>query len=233
MSLTRVHPDRAVVDVDGLLEGFEPGTTAPAGRPAVALNFVVSVDGRATVQGASAGLSPSADRQVFHGLRGRFDAILAGTGTLGKEGYGRLVKDGARRAARTARGLAGDPLAVVLSRSGAVPDVPMLRDPQQPSVVLTGEDAQPHTALARLRADHGVRSLLCEGGPTLARGLLAAGVVDEMFVCLSPMLVGGDPPLPLLRGANLDPPARLELVWAAEADAALFLRYRVVRGSPA
>lgn len=233
MALIRVFPDRAVVDVDGLLDGFEPGATAPAGRPAVALNFVVSVDGRAAVEGTSAGLSPPADRQLFHGLRGRFDAVLAGTGTLRKEGYGRLVTDGERRAARAARGLAADPLAVVLSRSGDVPDVPMLRDPEQPNVVLTGEDAQPGTALRRLRAEHGVRSLLCEGGPTLAHGLLAAGVVDELFVCLSPMLVGGDPPLPLLRGADLDPPARLELVWAAEADAAFFLRYRVVRGSAA
>lgn len=231
MSLTRVFPDGAVLEADEAFESWDPGARAPADRPTVALNMVVSVDGRAALDGTSAGLSVPADREIFHALRGRVDAVLAGTGTLRAEGYGRLVKDAGRRAAREARGLAADPLAVVLSRSGDVPDVPLLADSQQPSVVLTGEDAAPGAALARLRAQHGVRSLLCEGGPTLNRALLDAGAVDELFVTLSPLLAGGEPPLPLLAGAGMDPPARLELAWALEAQSALFLRYRVVRWS--
>lgn len=232
MALTRVFPDAAVLGAEDALDGWDPGARAPADRPAVALNMVVSVDGRAALDGVSAGLSVPADREVFHALRGRVDAVLAGTATLRAEGYGRLVKDAARRAAREGRGLAGDPLAVVLSRSGDLPDVPLLADPQQPSVVLTGEDAAPAAALTRLRIEHGVRSLLCEGGPTLNRALLDTGAVDELFVTLSPLLAGGAPPFPLLAGAAIDPPARLELAWALEAQSALFLRYRVVRGSP-
>ncbi|MCP9489865.1 MAG: dihydrofolate reductase family protein [Solirubrobacteraceae bacterium MAG38_C4-C5] len=233
MALTRVFPDGAVLTAQEAFDGWDPGAGAPAERPAVALNMVASVDGRTALDGASAGLSVPADREVFHALRGRVDAVLAGTGTLRAERYGRLVKDAGRRAAREARGLAADPLAVVLSRSGDVPDVPLLADPAQPSVVLTGEDAAPDAALARLRAQHGVRSLLCEGGPTLNRGLLDAGVVDELFVTLSPLLAGGEPPSPLLAGARIDPPTRLELTWALEAQSAFFLRYRVVRGSAA
>ena len=233
MELTRVFPDAAVLAGEEALDGWDLGARAPDDRPAVALNMVVSVDGRAALHGASAGLSHPADRELFHALRGRVDAVLAGTRTLRIEGYGRLVKDARRRAAREARGLAGDPLAVVLSRSGDVPDVPLLADPQQPSVVLTGADAAPAEAFSRLRLEHGVRSLLCEGGPTLNRGLLDAGVVDELFVTLSPLLAGGEPPFALLAGAVLDPPARLELAWALEAQSALFLRYRVVGGSPA
>jgi len=233
VALTRVFPEGALLAADEAFDGWDPGAGAPADRPAVALNMVVSVDGQAALDGVSAGLSVPADREVFHALRGRVDAVLAGTGTLRAEGYGRLVKDAGRRAAREGRGLAADPLAVVLSRSGDVPDVPLLADPQQPSVALTGEDAAPATAFARLRAQHGVRSLLCEGGPTLNRGLLDAGVVDELFVTLSPLLAGGMPAFTLLAGARMDPPPRLELAWALEAQSALFLRYRVVRGSPA
>lgn len=229
MKLTRVHPDRAVVDADEAVADLGDPDDAPADRPTVLVNMVVSVDGRARLGGVSAGLSPPADRQLFHALRGRADAVLAGTGTLRAEGYGRLVRDPARRGAREARDLVADPLAVVLSRSGAVPDVPMLRDPDQPRVVLIGEDAQPVPALRRLRAEHGVRTLLCEGGPTLNRGLLEAGVVDELLVVLSPMLTGGEA-FPLLAGDTLVEPQRLELAWVLEADSALFLRYRIVRG---
>ena len=42
---------------------------------------------------------------------------------------------------------------------------------------------------ADLRA-RGIRALLCEGGPTLNRALLAAGVVDELFLTLAPLLAG-------------------------------------------
>ena len=48
-------------------------------------------------------------------------------------------------------------------------------------------DAVLHT----LRRDHGVETLLCEGGPTLFGALLRAGLVDELFLTLAPSLVGG------------------------------------------
>ena len=47
------------------------------------------------------------------------------------------------------------------------------------------------TLLASLRADHGVRSLLCEGGPRLHGQLIEADLVDELFVTHAPKLAGG------------------------------------------
>jgi len=229
--LRRLFPDHAIVAGERALDGLAPGAQAPPERPAVLANMVVSVDGRAAVGGASRALTVPADRVVFHGLRAQVDAVVAGTGTLRVESYGRLVRDADRRAQRRARGLTADPLAVVLSRSGEIPDVPLLSDPEQPTLVLTGEDAEPVAALRRLRTERGVRALLCEGGPTLLRGLLDAGVVDELFVTVSPLLAGGRPPFTLLAGAELDPAPRLELIWVLEAEGALFLRYRVVRES--
>ena len=44
--------------------------------------------------------------------------------------------------------------------------------------------------MAQLR-EHGMRSVLCEGGPTLNSFLLAAGLVDELFLTLNPKLLGG------------------------------------------
>ena len=81
---------------------------------------MATVDGAATVAGRTAPMSDAADRQLFHQLRTRVDAVLVGAGTVRAERYGRLVRDAGRREQRAARGLEPDPLAVVVSRSLAL-----------------------------------------------------------------------------------------------------------------
>ena len=70
--------------------------------------------------------------------------------------------------------------------------------------------------MARLRSEHGIRSVLCEGGPTLNSFLLAADLVDELFLTLNPKLLGGAAALTIVAGRELVEPAELELVSLAE-----------------
>src|SRR6478735_6240149 len=155
MEIRRLFPDAETLEAARALDDLRLGDAAPHDRPCVVANMVASADGRATLDGASAGLSGPADRVLFHALRGQVDAVLAGTGTLRTERYRRLIREPHRRAERRARGLQPD-------------------------------------ALRRVRAEHGVRSLLCEGGASLLGSLLAAGLFDELFLALSPLLAGGD-----------------------------------------
>jgi riboflavin biosynthesis pyrimidine reductase len=78
-------------------------------------------------------------------------------------------------------------------------------------------------ALDRLGAD-GARSVLCEGGPTLNSALLAVGLLDELCLTVSPMLVGGEGPR-MLAGSPPAPGA-MRLHAAYEDDGFLFLRHR-------
>ena len=56
-----------------------------------------------------------------------------------------------------------------------------------------GEEAVDLSALMRVLYErYQVRSLLCEGGPTLYGSLLATGVLDEEFLTHSPLVVGND-----------------------------------------
>ena len=81
--------------------------------------------------------------------------------------------------------------------------------------------------MARLRSEYGVRSVLCEGGPTLNSFLLAADLVDELFLTLNPKLLGGAAALTIVAGREVVEPAELELVSLAEAASELFTRWRV------
>ena len=245
VALRRLLPAPGELTADELVQALHFGELAPAGRPYLAVNMVATVDGRASVLGRTAPLSSVPDRQLFHALRTRVDAVMVGAGTLRTERYGRLVRDAARREQRRAAGLAPDPLAIVVSGSMRLPaDVPLLQDRDSRVVVVTASDgviegcaAQVEylrsspvdlaAALARLRGDHGVRSILCEGGPHLNASLLAAGLIDELFLTTVPKLAGGAGALTIVADAPLREPLALELVWLLESAGELFARYAV------
>jgi riboflavin-specific deaminase-like protein len=236
-----------MVDLSGLLADLRLQERAPDERPYVIANFVSSVDGRAAFRGRSGALGDDGDHALFHGLREQVDAVLAGTGTLRAERYGRLVRTPERVQRRVERGLAPTPLLCVITRSGVLPsDIPLLDDPESVVVVyagapveLTGAAADvrvtqldpaeltPQTAMRHLRDDHGVRAVLCEGGPTLFGALVSAGTVDELFLTLAPKLTGGGTAPSITAGPELPDLAALALEWVLARQDSLFLRYRL------
>jgi riboflavin-specific deaminase-like protein len=236
----RLLPPGAPVDAAELLDDLRPGLRAPEGRPHVALNMISSVDGRGAVDGRTRGLGNQGDRELFHRLRAQADAVMAGATTIRTEGYGPIVRDPELRTLRSARGESVQPLAVTVSRSLEFDSaLPLLADPDSEVVVLTPSDGRlppcaAHVSylrgtsltdlLSRLRHERGVRSVVCEGGPALNGELLAAGLVDELFLSISPMLLGGREPLTIVDGPDLR--TGLELVWLLEHAGLLHARYR-------
>ena len=203
---------------------------APEDRPYVVANFVATVDGSVALGGESGSIAKYApgDRPLFRALREQVDAVLAGTATITREGYRRLIWDPAVRERRVAAGRAADPLAVVLARSGEVPEgVPMLDDPQQPKRVFTGSSADPVAALAALRHEDGVELLLCEGGPRLLGDLVRRDLVDELFITMAPVLAGGVPEATLL-GGPADRPRPLDLLALFTEGGGLHARYAML-----
>ncbi len=244
------EPERAeaIVEQSGLWDR----PASPPERPRVLLNMVSTVDGRATVEGRSGPISDCADRALFHSLRAAVDGVLIGAGTARVERYGRIIRDEAQRCLRRERGLQEEALACIVSgRLALGPDIPLLADAAARVVILTPSQGTVPASAARLdyvRAERagqldlaaalaelserfGVRVLMCEGGPHLAAQLVAAGLVDELFLSLSPRLAAGEAQhgeaLRILAGANLDPPVELELLAALESESHLFLRYGV------
>jgi len=183
----RLLPDPGPTTVEEQLSSYRPGERAPAERPFVAMNFALTVDGRAAIGGRSGPIGSETDTAMLVELRKRFDAVMIGAGTKRAEGYEGLKK----------------PLLVV--RSG----------PAGPADLV---------ALLREQRERGVRALLCEGGPTLHGSLQALGLVDEIFLTITPKLAGDGGP-GLVEG-ELPGVAALQLAWLLEEDGELFARYR-------
>jgi riboflavin biosynthesis pyrimidine reductase len=209
MRLRRLLPEPGSLTADEALEQLRFAECASDARPFVAVNMVATVDGRASVDGRTAALSSVADRQFFHALRTCVDGVLVGAGTLRTERYGRLVRAAHRRDQRVANGLTPDPLAIVVSGSLDLPaTLPLLQGSHHASssspppkrrwraarrtssICVRPRSISPQRSRA-CAASTGMHSILCEGGPSLNTSLLAAGLLDELFLTIAPKLAGG------------------------------------------
>jgi riboflavin-specific deaminase-like protein len=244
-----IHPERRPTSPEELASGLRLHELAPPGRPYLGVNMVSSLDGKATLDWRTKGLSSEVDRRLFHHLRTQADAVMVGAGTAREERYGPITKNDELRQKRVNEGLVPDALAVVVSgRLDLPPDLPLLNDPEQRVVIATGsEDELPglqgDVEYARVGDDlprlmgylhehHGVRSVLCEGGPTLNSFLFAAELVDELFLTLNPKVLSGASALTVVAGRELVEPAEPRLISVAEANSELYTRwgFRASRG---
>jgi riboflavin biosynthesis pyrimidine reductase len=224
------------------LEGYRPWEQPREERPLVAVNFAATVDGRATIGGVSGPIGSEADTAMLAGLRGRFDAVMIGAGTMRAERYGRLVSKQETRERRERIGLPHDPLMVIVSGRLDLPwDAPLFTESGRVLIFTASEAEPPETAaslrvvrhqgfvnlveaLRYLRQERGVRALLCEGGPGL-HGELGRDRQEEVIDHAAALkLAGGDAPR-IVEG-DLPTVAELELSWLLEEDGELFARYR-------
>jgi riboflavin biosynthesis pyrimidine reductase len=217
----------------------------PVEQPWLRSNFVTSLDGAA--QGTdlrSGSLSSRADKRVFGLLRTLTDVIIVGASTTRAEGYLPVEAGEMRTAIRSRLGLAPLPAIAVVSRSLRL-DPGLLHGGDAPTVVITTEAAPTHlreqvaetsTVIVAGEADvdidmavdalaaSGFQRMLCEGGPSLMRSLVASRRLDEICLTVSPLVVGGER-LRMTHGDVIDPPAGYTLRHLLEEDSQLFFRY--------
>ena len=196
-----------------------------------------------------------ADHFVMGLLRAFADVVLVGSGVLRTSPRGtwrpeKVYPPGADAFAelRSARSRPSRPEVAILSGRGSIdPGHPVLasgavvltsergadrlreRLPDAATVVALGEDValDPHLVVAALH-DRGHRVILSEAGPHTFGSLLEGGVVDELFLTVSPRLAGNagaDSRLRLVEAADLVPLVRARPLSVRRHDEHLFLRY--------
>ncbi|GGV60184.1 riboflavin biosynthesis protein RibD [Streptomyces longisporoflavus] len=178
-------------------------TSVRLGRPHVTWKYAASLDGRiAADDGSSRWITSGEARADVHRLRAECDAVVVGSGTQRADDPHLAV-----------RGIEGavQPLRVVVDTNGtAVRPGARVLDDAAPTLVAVAENVTAegaaetvrlpradggldiHALLGELHA-RGVRSVLLEGGPTLAGAFVAAGAVDRVVGYLAPVLLGAGP----------------------------------------
>jgi riboflavin biosynthesis pyrimidine reductase len=217
----------------------------PPGRRWVRAMMVTTLDGAAAgPDGLSGSISGDADRAVFAAVRRQADAVLIGAGTLRAERYKPMRAKEEDAEARREQGQAAAPRLVIVSGSLELPwSDPVFSESTVPPLILTGSNADP-AALARVpetcevvtlagdtlnavaildaMEERGLRRIVCEGGPTLLHNLVAAELLDEADITVSPVFTGTNlsPHTPGLREV-----AEFELAQVLTADGFLMARY--------
>jgi 5-amino-6-(5-phosphoribosylamino)uracil reductase len=227
LTVRRLVPDAAETTLDDQVGSLDFASQAHSDRPYLVTNFALTLDGHATIEGRSGKIGSKTDTAMLVGLRTRADALMIGAGTMRAERYGPV-----------------GPLMVIVSGRLDLPwDAPLFTEGGGEVLVFTYSDAEPPEtetpvhierhedavdltrALAYLRTERGVRSVLCEGGPRLHAQLVDAGLVDELFVTHAPKLGGGAGPGLVVDLDEVERP--LEVAWLLYEDETgeVFARY--------
>jgi riboflavin biosynthesis pyrimidine reductase len=237
--------DAGVLDDDELERLYQ----YPAGRW-LAVNFVSSADGAVALHGRARELSNEPDQRVLRLGSDLADVLLVGATTAMVEGFRGVHPDEETAARRARHGLAPIPPTAVVTTGRSLPeDAPVVTEALVPSIVITtaaaperkraaweaagatvliaGEHSVDLRAAVDTLAAEGLLRVDSEGGANLFGSLLAAGVVDELRLTISPTLVSGVTGR-IATGADIDP-ARLELMSVVAESETLMVRYRVRR----
>jgi riboflavin-specific deaminase-like protein len=233
--------------------------TAPdrkkAARPFVTANFALTWDARITTRrGTRSDFSSKRDKHRLVEIRSECDAVLVSAKTVSVENMAMGLPDQGLRAERVRRGQPPYPARVLLTNAGRInPKLRIFETDFSPVVIFstTRMPARTQAALApvadlwlhesdsvnlagmlaTLRAEYGIKRLVCEGGAQVLRSLLEADLVDELHVTLCPRIFGGKG-APTLTGVVerfLPKSVPLSLRQMDVVDGECFLRYRVRR----
>ena len=215
--------------------------------PWLRANMISSVDGAASLDGVTAGLSSAADRHLFALLRTLADVIVVGAATVRAEKYAPVRRPELWPDLRAGRPPT-PPIAVITGRLDLDPSSRLIAaaptwartivitTAQAPAdrraaldgladVIVAGQDTVDLKAAVAALAERGHRRMLAEGGPHLLAQIAEAGLLDELCLTIGPLLAGPGPDRILAgppSGASAQP---LTLAHVLEDDGFLFCRY--------
>lgn len=219
-------------------------------RPFVTANFAMTADGRISTRNFTpADFSSRRDKRRLSEIRATCDAVLAGVRTVAADNMTMGLPVEELRAERIASGLPPYPTRVLASRSGHIdPGLRVFSRDFSPIVVFATDQMLPtiRAALAEkatlhlheqldlrrmlrtLRAEHGIRRLVCEGGPQLFRAMLLEELIDELHLTITPRIFGGigAPTVTGLAGAFFPHSVAWEMEAMEVIGEECFLRYR-------
>ncbi len=202
-------------------------------RPFVFINSAMSLDGKiSNDRKERIKISSEEDFDIVDKLRAKSDAIMVGIGTVLSDNPSLTVKSEDLRKKRLEEGKDANPLRIVVDSKARTPinskilskdaktivavtetadmaRVEKLR--YKAEIVVFGRDRVDLKKLLEYLYDIGVRKLMVEGGSEINYSLIKSGLVDEIRVFYSGIIIGGKLAPSLVSGISFDKPIKAKL----------------------
>ena len=222
-------------------------------RPYVILNAAMTLDGKIATATGSSNISGKKDLERVHQIRKECDAIMVGIGTViaddprltvhkidakPEDNPVRVVVDSKCRTPVDARITNSDAKTIIAGANEYKEDY-MQTDTYKTlkergvKFFFSGDKRVDLKALMNYLHEEGIEKLMLEGGATLNFSMIKAGLIDEISICVAPMIVGGADAKTFFDGEGfdtMDEAVRLELKDSFTLDKDLILNYKVLNG---
>jgi riboflavin-specific deaminase-like protein len=252
--MSLANRSKRVTDVSGSLRLRRESRSHVRKRPFVVATFATTTDGKVTTKNfGPVDFTSREDKLHLFRQRASADAVLIGHTSLERDNV-RLGLPADLKELRTKRGQSRSPMRVIISNKGRIdqrlkifqPDIsPIIifstkRMPRKSQKALQtkatlhltdGKHVDLAAMLETLHKQYKVRTLECEGGPTLFRALLEEDLVDQLNLTIAPYMFGGAT-APTLTGLNnkfLPASIHCSLIKMRTIENECFLIYRVKR----
>jgi riboflavin-specific deaminase-like protein len=225
---------------------------SPISRPFVAATFAMTLDGKVTTRNFSpVDFTSREDKLHLFRQRALADAVLIGHTSLKRDNV-RLGLPAELQQVRIKQKRIPTPLRVIVSNKGRIDSrLKIFQSSSSPILIfsttrmprktqaaleekaalhLTESDEVDLAAMLRiLRRQYNVRTVECEGGPTLFRSLLERGLVDQLNLTIAPFMFGGRkaPTLTGLSKEFLPGSVHCRLIQMRVVGEECFLTYRI------
>ena len=220
-------------------------------RPYVILNAAMTLDGKIATATGSSNISGKKDLERVHQIRKECDAIMVGIGTViaddprltvhkidakPEDNPVRVVVDSKCRTPVGARITNSDAKTIIAGANEYKEDY-MQTDTYKTlkergvKFFFSGDKRVDLKALMNYLHEEGIEKLMLEGGATLNFSMIKAGLIDEISICVAPMIVGGADAKTFFDGEGfdtMDEAVRLELTDSFTLDKDLILNYKVL-----
>ena len=218
----------------------------------VILNAAMTLDGKIATATGSSNISGEEDLKRVHEIRRDCDAIMVGIGTV-------LADDPRLTIHKIDANPEDNPIRVVVDSRCRTPIAARITNKDAKTIIAaaneykydfivsdrydvfskrgveffwSGEKRVDLKALMRHLESIGVKKLMLEGGSTLNFSMIRDGLIDEINICVAPMVVGGANAKTFFDGEGfdtMDEAVRLELIDSFNLGKDLILKYKVLK----
>ena len=220
-------------------------------RPYVILNAAMTLDGKIATATGSSNISGKKDLERVHEIRKECDGIMVGIGTViaddprltvhkidakPEDNPVRVVVDSKCRTPTDAR-ITNNDAKTIIAGANEYKEEFMKSETYNElkkrgvKFFFSGDKRVDLKALMNYLHEEGIGKLMLEGGATLNFSMIKAGLIDEISICVAPMVVGGADAKTFFDGDGfntMDESVKLELIDYYPLDKDFILNYRVL-----